>query len=43
MLNSTVLEVAFGLVFCFASVALIASSVYEALASWMNLRAKTLL
>jgi hypothetical protein len=43
MLNSTVLEVAFGLVFCFASVALIASSVYEAMSSWMNLRAKTLL
>lgn len=43
MLNSTVLEVAFGLVFCFASVALITSSVYEALASWMNLRANSLL
>jgi len=43
MLNSTVLEVAIGLIFCFASVALIASSIYEALASWFNLRSKTLL
>lgn len=42
MLNSTVLEVAIGLVFCYASVALIASSVYEAIASWLNLRAKIL-
>ncbi|GGY72248.1 hypothetical protein GCM10011613_16510 [Cellvibrio zantedeschiae] len=43
MFNSTVLEVAIGLIFCFASVALIASSIYEAIASWMNLRSKTLL
>lgn len=43
MFNSTVLEVAIGLVFCYASVALIASSVYEAFASWLNLRSKTLL
>lgn len=43
MFNSTVLEVAIGLIFCFASVALIASSIYEALASWLNLRSKTLL
>jgi len=43
MLNSTVLEVAIGLVFCYASVALIASSIYEAIASWLNLRSKTLL
>lgn len=43
MFNSTVLEVAIGLVFCYASVALIASSVYEAIASWLNLRSKTLL
>lgn len=43
MFNSTVLEVAIGLVFCFASVALIASSVYEATASWLDLRSKTLL
>jgi hypothetical protein len=42
MFNSTVLEVAIGLVFCFASVALITSSVYEAIASWLNLRSKTL-
>jgi len=43
MFNSTVLEVVIGLVFCYASVALIASSVYEAIASWLNLRASTLL
>lgn len=43
MFNSTVLEVAIGLIFCYASVALIASSIYEALASWLNLRSKTLL
>ncbi|RYG14520.1 MAG: hypothetical protein EOO07_16750 [Chitinophagaceae bacterium] len=43
MFNSTVLEVAIGLIFCFASVALIASSLYEALASWLDLRSKTLL
>jgi hypothetical protein len=43
MLNSTVLEVAIGMVFCYASVALIASSVYEALASWLSLRSNTLL
>lgn len=42
MFQSTVLEVAIGLVFCYASVALIASSVYEAIASWLNLRSKTL-
>ena len=43
MLNSTVLEVAIGLVFCYASMALIASSLYEAIASLFKLRAKTLL
>lgn len=43
MFNSTVLEVAIGLIFCYASVALIASSIYEALASWLDLRSKTLL
>lgn len=42
MFQSTVLEVAIGLVFCYASVALIASSVYEAIASWLNLRSKVL-
>lgn len=42
MFNSTVLEVAIGLVFCYASVALIASSIYEAIASWLNLRSETL-
>ena len=43
MFNSTVLEVVIGLIFCYASVALIASSIYEAMASWINLRSKTLL
>jgi hypothetical protein len=43
MLNSTVLEVVIGLVFCYASVALIASSVYEAISSLFKLRAKSLL
>ncbi|MGR8997926.1 MAG: hypothetical protein ACU88J_02610, partial [Gammaproteobacteria bacterium] len=42
MFNSTVLEVAIGLVFCYVSVALITSSIYEAIASWLNLRSKTL-
>lgn len=42
MFNSTVLEVAIGMVFCYASVALITSSIYEAIASWLSLRSKTL-
>ncbi|MCK9394515.1 MAG: hypothetical protein M0Q44_02875 [Methylobacter sp.] len=43
MFNSTTLEVAIGLVFCYASVALIVSSVNEAIASIFKLRANTLL
>jgi hypothetical protein len=43
MFNSTVLEVAIGLCFTFASVSLIASSLNEALASALKLRARTLL
>jgi hypothetical protein len=43
MFNSTVLEVAIGLVFCYASVALITSSIYEAIASQLNFRSNTLL
>ncbi|CAH1073186.1 hypothetical protein [Candidatus Nitrotoga sp. 1052] len=43
MLDSTVLEVAIGLIFCFASVALIASSINEAIASALKLRSRTLL
>jgi hypothetical protein len=43
MLNSTVLEVTFGLVFCYAFVALVTSSVYEAIASLFKLRAGSLL
>jgi hypothetical protein len=43
MLNSTVLEVMVGLVFCWASAALIASSIYEALASLVKLRSRSLL
>jgi hypothetical protein len=43
MLGSTVLEVAVGLIFCYATVALIVSTVQEALASALSLRAHTLL
>lgn len=43
MFNSTTLEVAIGLVFCYASVALIVSSVNEAIASFLKLRSKSLL
>jgi hypothetical protein len=43
MPNSPVIEVALGLVFCFATIALIASSVYEAGASLFALRAQSLL
>jgi hypothetical protein len=43
VLNSTVLDVALGMVFCWGAVALIASSVYEAIASVLKLRAKGLL
>ena len=42
MLNSPALEVAIGLVFCFAAVALIASTVKEAIASLVGLRSRTL-
>jgi hypothetical protein len=43
MLNSTVLEVAIGLVFCYAAVALMVSSITEAISSALKLRAKSLL
>jgi hypothetical protein len=43
MFGSTVLEVAVGLMFCYATVALIVSTVQEALASALRLRARTLL
>ncbi|MDM5177956.1 hypothetical protein PO883_12215 [Massilia sp. DJPM01] len=43
MFNSTVLEVAVGLTFCYATVALIVSTVQEALASALKLRARGLL
>ncbi|GGE74790.1 hypothetical protein [Massilia psychrophila] len=43
MLGSTVLEVAVGLTFCYATLALTVSSVQEALASALRLRAHTLL
>ncbi|GAB3459071.1 hypothetical protein GCM10027321_15950 [Massilia terrae] len=43
MLGSTVLEVAIGLSFCFGSVALIVTTLQEALASIFRLRANTLL
>ena len=43
MFNSTVLEVAVGLVFCYCAVSLIVSSINEAIASALSLRASTLL
>ena len=43
MFNSPALEVAIGLIFCFASVALMASAANEAVAALFGLRAKTLL
>ena len=43
MFNSSVLEVAIGLTFCYATLALIVSTVQEALASALHLRAHTLL
>ncbi|MEO7496987.1 MAG: hypothetical protein ABIT83_21505 [Massilia sp.] len=43
MFNSTVLEVAIGLSFCYAAVALIVSTVQEAIASALRLRARGLL
>ncbi|MES2128355.1 MAG: hypothetical protein V4463_13890 [Pseudomonadota bacterium] len=43
MFGSTVLEVAIGLTFCYASLALIVSTVQEAIASALRLRARTLL
>jgi hypothetical protein len=43
MFNSTVLEVAIGLTFCYAALALIVSSLQEALTSITRLRARTLL
>jgi hypothetical protein len=43
MFNSTVLEVAIGMVFCFASVSLIVSQINEGISSALKLRAKGLL
>lgn len=43
MFGSTVLEVAVGLTFCYATVALIVSTVQEALASALSMRARMLL
>jgi len=43
MFNSTVLEVAVGLVFCFSAVSLIVSSINEGIASFLALRGKYLL
>jgi hypothetical protein len=42
MFGSTVLEVAVGLTFCYATVALVVSTVQEALASLFRMRARTL-
>ena len=43
MFNSTTLEVAIGLIFCYASVAFIVSSINEAIASFLKLRSTSLL
>ncbi len=43
MFSSTVLETAIGLVFCFASISVVASTLYEGIASLLGMRAKTLL
>jgi hypothetical protein len=43
MFSSTVLETAIGLVFCFASISVVASTLYEGIASMFGMRAKTLL
>lgn len=43
MFNCTALEVAIGLIFCYASVAFIVSSTNEAIASFLRLRSSTLL
>jgi len=43
MFNCTALEVAIGLIFCYASVAFIVSSTNEAIASFLRLRSTTLL
>ena len=43
MFGSVSLDVAIGLVFCYASISVIASSIYEAIASLFKLRARSLL
>lgn len=43
MFNSTVLEVAIGIIFCFCAVSLIVSAVNEGVSSFLNLRGKYLL
>jgi hypothetical protein len=43
MFGSTILEVAIGLTFCYASLALITSTIQEAIASALRLRARSLL
>lgn len=43
MFNSTVLEVAIGMCFCYAAVSFVVSSIKEALANILGLRSKTLL
>lgn len=43
MFNSTTLEVAIGLIFCYSSVAFIVSSINEAIASFLKLRSGSLL
>ncbi|HEX2658599.1 MAG TPA: hypothetical protein VHU40_10010 [Polyangia bacterium] len=43
MFGSVALDVAIGLVFCYASISIISSSIYEAIASLSKLRARSLL
>lgn len=43
MLGSVAIDVAIGLIFCYASISIIASAVYEAIASLFKLRARSLL
>src|SRR5215467_3388073 len=42
-MSNVAIEVAIGLVFCYASISVISSSLYEAIASMLKLRARSLL
>lgn len=43
MFNSTVLEVAIGMIFCYCGISLVSSAIFEAIASMLKLRSRTLL